>query len=149
MPLFLGTGGRREPAFAFIEGEGRRLADMMGFVGPQFASVTVKLMERYEVADLGDVVGSNGGGGLELVCHGYPDLGGGAKWPYAPPSVVNGQFTGINQSGPMIEADMATEKGFSGGPVLMEDGSLAGMLIGDTDGKARIVPRQVLALLGG
>lgn len=144
VPLFSATG---EPLFAYLEGTGGQLADMMGFLGPTYDGVITALQAQYEVVDLENPTAWSLATGQQLTCLGYPLLGADAKWPYLPASSRTGPFRGVRE-GPMFEADIETGEGFSGGPVSKaDDGILVGMLIGNSDGLARVVPGGLLATL--
>lgn len=119
---------------------------MMAFRGPAYAEPLAALAERYQPVEL--AVGSDWsitlGDGLH--CFGYPDRGGATKWPYSPASTASGPILGVAE-GPMIEADCNTVKGFSGGPVFDDRATFVGMLVGDTDGRSRIIPGHALGFL--
>ena len=61
------------------------------------------------------------------------------------PSRITGTAKGIAHNGHLLlSADMTSEEGFSGGPVIDSEGKLRGMLIGSDYDGTRNVPVTVL-----
>lgn len=135
----------RTPRFRFrVSNEATgKMEDMMAIVGDPALE---PLAEHFEVIDLDIdhfVITEEQG----MTCYGFPHWA--ETWPPAPVPVTHGTFLG--QRGRIFEANMPNEEGFSGGPVFLDDGQFAGMLIGsrggDEDDIATIVPWPEVASL--
>lgn len=136
--LFVGTAGRRAPAFRFLPNTMGSMADMLALPLTRSVITAVGFDEASFVSfrqpvrtpqPIGPIIG-----------YGYPHLG--MTWPYAPPNRVDGDL--IDTSGIMYQGTLQTHVGHSGGPVFTPAGNFVGMMIGSTDGVAQIVPDILL-----
>ncbi len=133
--------GNRVPLFGYVpRTDGPGLADLMWYplegLGRAFGELTLE----YEVHE----VPSSFNTGVTWTAYGYPVADSG--WP-PPPQVATGAALGWRDGGMMLEAMLATERGFSGGPVFDERGLLVGMVPGKNESVAQIVPSNVIHAL--
>lgn len=143
----------RRPSFDWVSGHSA--GTMMDAV--RFTSADVEDLvssEQFAIADL-DTAVHDVATGDRLTCVGFPPNPETDIWPYRPPARDGGTYaTVVDQH---LQANFQPSRGFSGGPVFVDDGRLAGMLVGidhRLDGTrytamARIVPARVLVDLSG
>lgn len=137
--LFQNTGSARVPTFHHLMVEGdKHIADAIAFdlAGPAisdpalFHGYSVCAPETFKL-EVGQTVFG----------YGFPGLRD-DRWPYAPPDLVEGTFVGV--VGAAVHCALPVRSGHSGGPLFTADGNLIGMIMGDNDGEAVIIPRPVL-----
>jgi Trypsin-like peptidase domain len=141
--LFFRFASANSPLFRFVCAEHQKIADMMLLTEYQHADQIKQLTGSFSVIDF-----------VEkqilpkpheaLTCYGFPDVK--KQWPYASPIKSRGAFCSV-EDGPMFTATVPTQNGMSGGPVFDDSDRFVGMMIGNTDGFARIIPMCALALL--
>ncbi len=140
--LFNYVAETRIPTFKHILADGGRVADIMALpLAPHFVLPRGTFENRYIVDLLQPVTATRGPG--KIIGFGYPDRGG--TWPYNPADEIHGEFLHLNQS--MYEGKLQTCVGHSGGPVFDHTEQFVGMMIGETNGLARIVPDFVISAL--
>lgn len=138
--LFLGADGSRVPVFGYAKypapSEGMADVIWLKLAGP-FAEALPVLTYSYVVHSVDPCVEVDG----ILTAYGYPASA--VPWPRIPADTCAG--AAAERTGLMLLANLRSEVGYSGGPVLTESGALAGMLIGSNDaGAAQIVPADTL-----
>jgi len=131
------------------------MRDAVRFRHSDASPVLAACVERYAVVEFDDLVPAEGLTASDrLSCAGYPVLASAeqtVRWPYLPPERLDGYFLRVNQR--HVQATMASQKGFSGGPVFTEAGRFAGMVVGTNPEPgypheiARIVTAQDVASL--
>ena len=127
-----------DPAFTYrVREEDGRMADMISPTLP--ADVLQVLQREFKVFNLDKAFTCTPG--QKLVAYGYPDVGE-KEWP---PVMQRSKGKAIDD---LVHANIPTQLGFSGGPVVAHGANLAGMLLGTNDNKQTVVMKaSVLALL--
>ncbi|WP_291052151.1 hypothetical protein [Herbiconiux sp.] len=136
------SDGMRTPKFGYLKGSGVNLADALWMPVDTFGEAGYALLSQHQIHVLEASIGVPPGTPLQV--YGFPNIE--TTWP-PPIQVADGTVIGI-RGGAMIEADIVTVKGFSGGPALRTDnGQFLGLHIGHhpqiTD-PGQIVPSPVL-----
>ena len=138
--LFLGPDGARRPAFGYAKypSPSDGIADVIWLeLSGAFRQGLEVLSANYVVHQVDPDANCSG----DLTAYGHPETAN--PWPRLPSDTSVGPST--ERSGLLLLADMHTEIGFSGGPVLNQEERLAGMLIGSDDaGQAQIVAIDTL-----
>jgi hypothetical protein len=134
--------GHRVPSFRYIK-QGDALADLIAIELTPSAFVPGAFFAKTRLINCANEIATPTAG-QSLVGYGFPHLQ--ETWPSSTPYRVGGTFVHA-AAGPMYEATMELQVGHSGGPVLTDTGKLVGMMIGHTNGKARIVPASSICTL--
>jgi hypothetical protein len=82
--------------------------------------------------------------GDRVISYGYPSVG--ETWPYAQPEMMEGIYHHKLADG-AHEVEIGMVPGYSGGPVLDNDGKLLGMGIGQQEVLDRVIPLDVISLI--
>lgn len=114
----------RTPRFGYLRATDDLLADALWMPLGPMDQIGVDLLAQQKTYFLRDTVLAPPGSPLEV--HGFPTIGG--TWPPTV-QIEHGSVLSVRE-GPMIEADITTVGGFSGGPALDAQGQLLGLHIG-------------------
>lgn len=114
------------------------IADIIWIDLAHLADQSDELLATFAVHDLVPTLVPHG---TRLVAQGYPKTA--DQWP----TLAYEAGIALRRNGSMLESDLTTEQGMSGGPVLTSDGVLRGMVIGsnlDAEAAARIIPADII-----
>lgn len=131
--LFDETGSSRSPRFLSHRDRLGKMRDFVAFP----AGVALSVSTRNHVAD---EVAEQNASGQKITVHGFPKSEGRPIWPAEQRSLTVSNFHDWH-----LHTDETIERGFSGGPAVLESGQIVGMVLGNTDGKSVLMTTSLIA----